>query len=1417
MGITNTSTIPDIINNLEYGTFRIDTDGKLLYINETMLRILGIDKPDSVINTDFTTLVKTPSRFLSILNSNVFGSPFYIECTLYKADGAELFTRNRVRKIEENSGNQYFDCLAEATFEKGNLIHEERILNLAIDKSPNLLIITDLNGTITFCNRTTSIILGYPPESLVGRKFAELLYSIPNSPDFDTILEKSILCGEIIENIEVLLLSSNNEIRYFSTKLVPISDESGAIEGCLIINNNITEFRKIEKELAYTDIKYKTLFDSVNDAIILFNNGRIADCNAKAEALFGSSREELIGSDPTDFVPETQPDGSNSIEKIDEIYKTLLDGKPQFVEWRYLKKDGSFIDTEVNLSKIDGVEGFNTVAIIRNVTYKKQIESALKESKERYRLLVEISPDPIVIYDLKGNILTANHQTALLYGVSSVEELVRAAPNIVALIIDRDRSKAVENMKLMMVNNRSDRNRYTINSYDGRELDIEISASLLKDDYGNPSYIISIVRDITEQLKAENALKESKARNQALLDSIPDLIFLLDRDGNFLDFRPEEEQHSKMLFKPEEYIGKNIAELIPQVAGQAGEAIRSVLATGSPASFEYDLNFKGEMKSYEARMVPFGTDEIIAIIIDITDRKQTERLILESEQRLAGIIEFLPDPTFAIDINGTVIAWNRAIEEMTGVKKELVLNKPGHAYSKAFYKEDRPMLIDLIFSEDEKIIEKYDYVRKDGNIYTCEVYDSRFYDSSGAHLWGKAAPLLDMNGKLIGALEVIRDVTERRNIEDQIRLNYERVQVQLKLNQMTRSSLQEITDFVLEEAVRITRSEIGYLAFLNEDESVLTMHSWSKNAMKDCAVIDKPVHYDVDSTGLWGEAVRQRKPVITNNYAEPNPLKKGIPEGHIRINRHMNIPVFVNDHIVLVAGLGNKKDEYDETDVHQLTILMENMWRLIERRNAEEALRKSEEQFRFIAENTNDIIWIMNENFRTTYMSHSVEKHLGYKPEEYIRMPLLERLPEESSAFMVQFIDEKLKKADAEPSFNSAVFELKHRHKNGAILWGEISVNFTRAPDGKINGVIGVTRNIDDRKKAEEALRLSEEKYRSIVKNIPVIIQEYDNKGYYLLSEGKGMELLGFRQEDLLGKHFEEVLAGNNDLLEAIRQALNLEIVYSISTLDNKIFETYYNPVLGNKGDLKSLIAVSIDITDRKLQEEELRSKNEELERFTYTVSHDLKSPLVTIQSFLGFLLEDIKNNDIENIRKDIGFVNKAAERMSRLLQELLELSRIGRKVNPPKEIPLKEIAKESTDLIAGRLKARNVEVEMPEENIILYGDKARLTEVFLNLLDNAVKFLGDQPDPKIAIEVENTGINIVISVVDNGIGIDPKYNEKIFGLFEKLKADSEGTGIGLALVKRIIETHNGKIWAESEGMGKGSAFRFILPNTKIL
>ncbi len=217
----------------------------------------------------------------------------------------------------------------------------------------------------------------------------------------------------------------------------------------------------------------------------------------------------------------------------------------------------------------------------------------------------------------------------------------------------------------------------------------------------------------------------------------------------------------------------------------------------------------------------------------------------------------------------------------------------------------------------------------------------------------------------------------------------------------------------------------------------------------------------------------------------------------------------------------------------------------------------------------------------------------------------------------------------------------------------------------------------------------------------------------------------------------------------------------------------------------------------------DLEMKNEELERFTYTVSHDLKSPLVTIRGFVG-VVEDELGNDSEAGRDGLRRIRSAAERMTSLLDELLEMSRIGRVVNETSSVSWSALAREAESLCAGNIRQRGVTVHIEDDLPVVHVDAKRMVQALQNLIDNACKYAGDEPNPQIVIEAPREG---ELHVRDNGIGILPEYHSRIFDLFDKLDKSTPGSGIGLAVVRRIIETHGGKVCVESDGEGAGTTF----------
>jgi PAS domain S-box-containing protein len=360
------------------------------------------------------------------------------------------------------------------------------------------------------------------------------------------------------------------------------------------------------------------------------------------------------------------------------------------------------------------------------------------------------------------------------------------------------------------------------------------------------------------------------------------------------------------------------------------------------------------------------------------------------------------------------------------------------------------------------------------------------------------------------------------------------------------------------------------------------------------------------------------------------------------------------------------------------------------------------------------------------------------------------------------------------------------------------------------------------------AFQESEMKYRSLVETTSDWVWATDDRGVYTYVSPRVQDLLGYEPDEILGKTPFDLMPPDEaeKVADCYRQKMLSRLPFE--RLENTnlhksgrriVLETSAVPVFDAGGRYLGYQGIDRDITGRKQAEREreelitkLETQNAELERFAYTVSHDLKSPLVTIKGFLGLLEQDLADGDAGRLQDDLARISTAADRMHRLLDELLDLSRIGRVVSPAEDVPLRPLIDEVLELMAGQIGRRSVCIDVEPDLPVLHGDRVRLREVLQNLIENAVKNMGDQPSPRIEIGARQTADETTCYVRDNGIGIDPRYHQQIFGLFDKLDPSTEGTGVGLAVVKRAIEVHSGRIWVESQGANRGSTFYFCLP-----
>ena len=439
---------------------------------------------------------------------------------------------------------------------------------------------------------------------------------------------------------------------------------------------------------------------------------------------------------------------------------------------------------------------------------------------------------------------------------------------------------------------------------------------------------------------------------------------------------------------------------------------------------------------------------------------------------------------------------------------------------------------------------------------------------------------------------------------------------------------------------------------------------------------------------------------------------------------------------------------------------------------------------------------------------------LGYGQEEIVGSNWFERFLPERARAEVEAIFARLMAGRIEPVEYTENVVLTRSGEERIVAWHNTVL---RDAAGNIAGTLSSGEDITERKRAEEELqRLS-------------LVAAHTTNAVFITDAERRIEwvnqaftrLTGFTLPTVRGRSPYELLQGAETdpaTMAAIRAALDAGQSYEGEILNyhqNGLtywVQLFLDPVRDPDGRVTRFIGVQTDITARWQARLELQEKNAELERFIYLISHDLKSPLVTIKAFLGYLEQDLARSNTGRIAQDMDYLRAAADRMGQLLEELLSLSRIGRVVRPPVRVGYGELVKEALRLTAGGIVERGVVVRVDDAAVTLVGDRARLMEIWQNLVENGVKYMGEQTAPLIEIGVERRGREQVFFVRDNGMGIEPCYQEKVFGLFEKLDPKSEGTGLGLALVKRIVELYRGHIWVESAGAGQGTCVRFTLP-----
>ncbi|MBN1762257.1 MAG: PAS domain S-box protein [Methanomicrobia archaeon] len=985
-------------------------------------------------------------------------------------------------------------------------------------------------------------------------------------------------------------------------------------------------------------------------------------------------------------------------------------------------------------------------------------EKALRESEHLFQSLVDNMLDAIMILDWNGEVLLANKATAKLGGFKSEREVIGL--NALDFIHPSYKESVMKDLMLVKRDKGGFFNTYKMVTKDGAEKWVESIGTTIT--FRGETADLVNTRDITDRKRAEEALRESEEKYRVIVENTFDMIYSVTPDGMLTFVSPQVSTYGYAL---EEVVGHNIFEFIhPDDVERVSADLQRCLEAGEEAPIEFRLVKRDGSAVYVEESDTFirEGDRIVGLIgaiRDITKRKKAEEALRESEEKYRELLNGMNDTAWVIGLEGNFIDVNEAAVKVLGYSREELLSMGPPDIDTNLTVEEIRDLIKGMPSDEIQVFETA-HTTKDGKTIPVEISSS----------------LVTYQGKQ-AILSIARDITERKRAEEAFRDSEERYREFLQNFQgiAFRADLTFAPIFLHGAIEEVT----GY----KEVEFATGKVRW-----------DQLIHPD-DVPTMDEKAEKMRS------------IPGYLSEMEYRIIRKDGAIRWLHEDVKNICD-----DSGKPLWIHGTS------YDITEQKRAKEALKESESKFRSIIESSKDgIIFFDGKTRKILFGNGAMAELLGCSKEDLVSRSISSLHPSEEWASVEQ---EFQKHVSGELSVSTGVPVVRN---DGSVFYADISSSSITL-EGR-SYFTAFFRDITERKRAEEALRESEEKFRAMFNNMAAAccIDEVIYEGgravdYRILDVNPAYErIIGISRAQAVG-----ALASQ---LYGTGEAPFLEIYAKVAeTREPASFERYFPPIdkylhITSSSPAKGKFSnVFSDITDWKRMEsertlilKELEAKNRELERFTYTVSHDLRSPLITIQGFTDMLRKDLEETEGEKVENDLQHITKATTQMSRLLHDTLELSRIGRMVNPPEDVSFGKIVDDALGQTAGELTANNVRVSVAKDFPTVHVDRMRIVEALVNLIGNCIKYRGDQPSPEIDIGYREEGAETVFFVKDNGRGIDPNQHEKVFELFYKVDSRSEGTGAGLAIVKRIIEVCGGRIWMESE-KGKGCTVCFTLP-----
>jgi PAS domain S-box-containing protein len=874
--------------------------------------------------------------------------------------------------------------------------------------------------------------------------------------------------------------------------------------------------------------------------------------------------------------------------------------------------------------------------------------------------------------------------------------------------------------------------------------------------------------ELRARMGMQEGLRKSEERYRLICDNANVGIFTTSLEGAFLQANPFVVKMTG--YDTLEELLAIRAEQLYSGAADRKRLINELLQRGAVTGFEIPARKRdGTLQWVSLNAVlqkdrmgnPYG---ILGIVEDITRRKIAE----EHAQRLSIISRDSNDAIIIQALDGTVLDWNLAAERIYGYKAEEAIGRS---------------IVDLIVPESKRqeLLGLFESVKKGERIEPLETKRGT-KDGKILEICLTVTAIRDESGQVTTIATTERDITESKIARESLQI--EKEQFQTLADNAPFGLLIIDQDGSFRYANPKFHDTFGYSL-----EEVSNGRQWFRSAFPDPSLRKEAI-------STWFEDIRRTPP----GEQRPRIFTVKCKNGRDKVIHFRPVQLRSGSQLVTFEDI-------------------------TERWHSEEKIRKSEEEFRRIIENLQDPFYRADMNGVFTFLSPASERVAGYRPEEGVGRKIEEFYfdPVERGEFLRLLLRDGY--------VND--FQARLRHKNGGTVWVSTSARVYEDKDGAPAGVEGIARDITDRKKVEIALRDSEERYRTLCENsLAGICLHQDDKILYVNEQAATN--FGYSVEELLGRSIWDFVAPEDHEMtkryvaaRLLGEPAPLQYEFRVLAKSGEVRWVEVRAAPAENDGRPATMAIILDITDRMRREEELceakataETANRAKSEFLANMSHELRTPLNAIIGFSELLETPVLGDLNEKQKEGVNEIISAGRHLLHLINDVLDLARIesGRIELEISNVNVGELLQGCLSMITGQALKKRIFLKLNVDNDLegaeIPFDKGKVKQVTCNLLSNAVKFTPQ--GGSICVEASKTGHNLTVGVSDTGIGIKLEDHPQLFQRFTQLDSTLarryQGTGLGLALSKSLVELQGGRIWAESEGIGRGCTFRFRIP-----